>query len=300
MTKLVFLSLGLFAISGVAQQPDQPPPAVPASQPAQPQAVVPQTQTPPPKDPAIIEDGGFQFEPIYWFNEKQPELRGGKSATTDGDIDYYGHAKRALGGEIGIPAGRANTLRISYFRVQGNTNGIAPAALDVFGEAYSAGDYLTANYLLQVAKISWDYLSYTWHKPSAEIRVKTLYELQYVNIGTNTLAPLVPITTDASGNTDTNSSSGSANLILPTLGMGLESALGRHFRWEVKASGFIIPHHGEIYDAQAEIAWRAGPVKVVGGERAFHFKTSPQADQYFTDTLGGEYVGVRYYWGQQK
>ena len=130
--------------------------------------------------------------------------------------------------------------------------------------------------------------------------MKTLYELQYVNIGTNTLAPLVPITTDASGNTDTNSSSGSANLILPTLGMGLESALGRHFRWEVKASGFIIPHHGEIYDAQAEIAWRAGPVEVVGGERAFHFKTSPQADQYFTDTLGGEYVGVRYYWGQQK
>ncbi len=76
---------------------------------------------PPPKDPYVLEDGGFYFEPLYWLNTAQPRVRGGLTAANIGDFKYGGHAKAALGAEIGIPAGRSNTLRISAFRIQGNS-----------------------------------------------------------------------------------------------------------------------------------------------------------------------------------
>jgi hypothetical protein len=285
---------------GYPQQPDQsqkpePPPSEPAPLP---EKVV--RQTPPPQDPYILEDGGFSIEPLYWLNRAQPTLRGGKTATEFGDLDYGGDAKASIGGEIGIPAGRANTLRISYFRVQGSATSTAAQDSTLFSEGYLAGDFLQSNYLIQNGKISWDYLSYTLHKHDMKIHVKTLYEVQYVNVGTNVSAPFKPVTTDASGNTDDNTAHGTKSLIYPTLGMGLESQIGHHFRWEVKGSGFGLPHRGNIWDAEGLIAIRIGPVEIIGGEKAFHFKTSPGGDQYFVDTLSGAYAGVRYYWGQQR
>jgi hypothetical protein len=282
------------------QQPDQPqkPAPPPAEAAPLPQPVV--RQTPPPQDPSILEDGGFSIEPIYWLNRAQPTLRGGKTATEFGTLDYGGRAKASVGGEIGIPAGRANSLRVSYFRVQGRTASTAVQDATLFSQAYSAGDFLQARYLIQSGKISWDYLSYTLNKREMKIRVKTLYEVQYTNVGTNISAPFKAVTTDSSGNTNDNTAHGTKSLIYPTFGMGLESALGRHFRWEVKGSGFGIPHRGNIWDAQGSIAVRLGPIEILAGERAFHFKTSPSGDQYFVDTLSGAYAGVRYYWGQQQ
>ncbi|MGH9697135.1 MAG: hypothetical protein ACRD5Z_23530, partial [Bryobacteraceae bacterium] len=159
---------------------------------------------PPPKEPAILEDGGFSIQPIYWFSKEQPALHGGKLATTFEGLDYPGNSNRPLGGEIGIPTGHSNTLRFSYFRVQGNANSTAAQDVGLFGEGFKAGDYLSANYLIQSAKISWDYLSYTWRTPRTHIHLKTLYELQYVNVGTNISAPFKAATTDATGNVDLN------------------------------------------------------------------------------------------------
>jgi hypothetical protein len=282
-----------------SQQPDksqapEPPPGEPAPLP---EKVL--RQTPPPPDPAILEDGGFSIEPIYWLNRAQPALRGGKTATEFGDLDYGGNAKPSIGGEIGIPAGHANTLRVSYFRVQGSATSTATQDSTLFSEGYDAGDFLQSNYLIQSAKISWDYLSYTLRKRGMNIRVKTLYEVQYTNVGTNVSAPFKAITTDAAGDTDTNTAHGTKNLILPTFGMGLSSSIGQHFRWEVKGSGFGLPHHGNIWDVQGLIAVRVGPIEIIGGEKAYHFKTSPGGDEYFADTLSGAYAGVRYYWGGQ-
>ena len=64
----------------------------------------------------------------------------------------------------------------------------------IFSEVYSAGDYLEASYRIQSAKISWDYLSYTFRN---HIRFKTLYEVQWVTVSTTTFAPFVAQTTDA-------------------------------------------------------------------------------------------------------
>jgi uncharacterized membrane protein len=102
---------------------------------------------------------------------------------------------------------------VSYFRVQGNSNTTVSETASIFSEAYNPGDYIVANYLVQSAKISCDYLSYTWYKPSSKIRFKTLYELQFVNVSSNLDAPFKPVTTQSSGNTDYNTANGSKSLI---------------------------------------------------------------------------------------
>ena len=284
----LFLST-FFASCCLAQQaPQQQPPAQQ------------QVQQPPPVEPAVLEDGGLSIEPIYWFNRAQPDLRGGAAATEFGSISYPGNANRSIGGELGVPAGRSNTLRFSYFRTQGNANTTVSQTASIFGEGYSPGDYIVANYRLQSAKISWDYLSYTWHKRSGPIRLKTLYEVQFATISTNFAAPLKPVTTDSSGNTDDNTAHGSKNVFDPTFGVTLDQPIGHHFRWELTGSGFGIPHHGNIWDAQADIAVHFKQFELLAGEKAFHFKTSARGDEYFTDTLSGVFVGLRYYWGRQE
>jgi hypothetical protein len=258
------------------------------------QNVAPQAQ-PPVQEPKILEDGGFSIEPMYWLNRAQPAMNGGAAATTYEGQDFPGHANPGIGGEFSIPTGNSNTLRISYFRVLGNADTTETQSVTVFSQAYSPGDYVTSHYNLQSAKISWDYLSYTWRKGPGNIHFKTLYEMQLANIATNFAAPFKPVTTDSSGNTNDNMASGTKRIFLPTFGGELEQALGHRFRWEIKGSGFGIPHHGVIWDAQADIALRVQNFELIAGEKAYHFKTSPQAEQYFTDTLNGVFAGIRYY-----
>jgi hypothetical protein len=281
-----------------------PTPAGQSAQPAQPASTQPlqaaQQQGPPPPEPYILEDGGFSIEPMYWFNRAQPSLTGGATATSYGNLSYPGNGKNGLGGQASMPLGRSNTLRLSYFRVQGNANSTLAQDSTVLGEAFSAGDYINASYTIQSAKISWDYLGYTWNKRSGKIRLKELYEAQFVTISTTAYAPFAAVTTDSSGNTNYNIGSGSKDIIYPTLGLELEQAMGHRFRWELKGSGFGWPHHADIWDAEATVAFRIGSVEILGGEKAYHFKTNPQSDAYFADTLSGAYVGVRYYWGRQE
>lgn len=247
----------------------------------------------------MLEDGGFSVEPIYWLNRAQPSLHGGAAATEFGSLPYPGDANRSLGAEVSFPAGRSNSLRFSYFRVQGNGNSTIPETADIFSEGYDAGDYVTASYNLQSFKASWDYLSYSWNNRAGKIRFKTLYEVQYDTISTTVFAPFKAQVTDSSGTTDTNVANGSKSLILPTLGVEFEQGIGRHFRWEAKGSGFGIPHHANIWDAQADIAVRVAQFEIIAGEKAYHFKTSSRADEYFVDTLSGAFVGIRYYLGRR-
>ncbi len=302
--------------STLAQTPSSPPPgqssdtsAAPVQQPSAPlrQSVPssPQQSTPAPntpvtpKDPYILEDGGYSIQPVYWLNHAQPNLNTGSTATAVTNFDYTGNANYSVGGEIGVPAGPQNTLRFSYFRVQGNSNTTLSQAETIFSEAYSTGDYVTGGYRLQNFKLTWDYLSYNWYKKPGTLRLKTLYELQYTTISGNFAAPFKAVTTDSSGNTDFNTATGSKNLIYPTFGLELEQAIGHRFRWEARASGFGLPHRAALWDAQATLAYRVGrSVEIMAGEKAFHLKTSPRQDAYFADTLSGAYVGVRYYWNR--
>jgi hypothetical protein len=281
----------------VSPPPEQPP-AKPAAQqpPSTSQPVVAPSPAPPPKEPYVLDDGGLSIEPLYWLNKAQPRLREGQSGAGPADLDYNGNAKPGIGAEIGIPAGRSNTLRVSYFRIQGNAGVTLAQDATIFSESYVAGDFINATYKMQAVKASWDYLSYSWHKPSTTIRLKTLYEVQYVNTSVNTAAPFVPSTTDASGNADYNTASGTKSVVLPTFGMAMGSTLGKYFRWDVRGSGFGLPHRSAIADVQAMVAIKLRAVELVGGERFFYFKTSPKSDMYLTDSLQGVFVGLRYAW----
>jgi hypothetical protein len=301
------LILGLFSTSVLAQgtvPPDKPqspapesaPPATPLPPGVSSTTTVVPSPPPPPKEPYVLEDGGFYIQPDYWISTAQPRLRGGLTATNVADFKYGGHAKAALGVEIGIPAGRSNTLRISAFRVQGNSGQTLGSDTLVFGEQYLAGDFINATYKLQAVKVSWDYLSYTWHKPKTAIRLKTLYEVQYVTTSFDLAAPYVPASTDASGNTDQNMANGSKSIVLPTFGMAIGSELGKRFRWDVRGSGFGLPKRGSIADVQAMVAFRISRVEIVAGERLFYFKTSPRTDMYTNDTLQGVFGGLRFAW----
>ena len=128
---------------------------------------------------------------------------------------------------------------------------------------------------------------------ASRLRLKTLYELQRISVN-NEVDDFVVDTTGALINI--NPILGSQSVFLPTFGLGLEHTLSRHFRWEMRGSGFGLPHRGNIGDAEAEIALRFGHFEVLGGGRWLHFKTTPKAAQYNVENLYGPYVSLRYYW----
>jgi hypothetical protein len=294
LTAAFALSSLLFTRHLIGQTPATTTP--PAQTPATP-AVTSVASTPPTPDPKILEDGGFYLEPIVWLTRGQPDLFGGATATSYGNLTYPGKPRNGYGFELGIPAGRANTIRLSAFRVLGHgdstVGAVAQGGSTIFSELYSPGDFLVASYTVESAKVSWDYLSYTFKN---KIRFKTLYEMQFVTIGTSVDAPFAAVTYDPStGENNPNSSTGSKNIFLPTFGVEFEQPMTKHLRWELKGSGFGIPHHADIWDAQADVALRLSAFEIQVGARAYHFKTSPSTDQYFTDTLDGAYVGIRYY-----
>ena len=269
-----------------AQQP-QPAPA-PASKP------VPAAQ---PETPLNTSDAQFSIQLFYWQPFDQPDLRGGAAnvGPYPGNLDYPGKPKRAPGAVISLPAGRNNTLRFSYFRIQGEGNTTAPANLTLFNTDFSPGDYLVTTYTLQNVKISYDFLSYPYPANPARFRLKTLWEVQYTSIKNSIDAPLKPVLTDASGNPISNTATGTRWMIYPSLGLAIEKALTAHFRVEGKASGFAFPHHATIYDAEASAVFRSGRYEVAVGAKAFHFKTSTQNSQYLVATFPGVFVAFRYY-----
>ncbi len=308
------LIICLFSDSMMAQGTQPPPaqpgqqqaPAQPASpQPGQPQqppqgAGIPPTMTvapstpPPPKEPYELEDGGFYLQPFYWLDNGGPRLRGGLAATNIADLNFGGKPKPALGVEIGIPAGRSNTIRVTAFRVQGNSNFTIPKDAVVFGEQYYAGYFITGSYKVQGLKASWDYLSYTYRKPKMNIHIKTLYEAQYITTNFVTAPPYVDGSVDTSGNN--NIATGSKYIVLPTLGLAAGAEFGKYFRWDVRASGFGLPGRGDIGDVQALVAMRVSKAEIVIGEKFLHFKTSPRSDMYTSETLQGVYGGIRFVW----
>jgi hypothetical protein len=252
------------------------------------------SQPPPPKEPYVLEDGGFYLEPFYWLDSGVPRLRGGLAATNIGDLRFNGDPKPGMGVEIGVPAGRSNTIRVSAFQLQGYSNVTLPLNAIIFSEPYTAGDFLNATYKVQAIKVSWDYLSYTWHKTKTSIHVKTLWEAQYVTAKFSTAAPFVPGSADTTGNN--NLASGSKDVVLPTFGLAMGSEFGKYFRWDVRASGFGFPGRADIGDVSGTIAVRVSRIEILAGERYFHFKTSPRSDIYTNDTLQGVWGGLRFVW----
>jgi hypothetical protein len=156
--------------------------------------------------------------------------------------------------------------------------------LNFFGNPFLLGDKLQVNYRIRNVKATWDYLMYP-APPTSKLRYKALFGFEYVGARPTINAPLDTSATQAQG---------SRNVFLPTLGVGVDFVANKYIRMELRPSAMAFPHKAYILDGDASIVVSVRHVEVVGGGRYFHFRTSPNSDQFIRATLTGPYLGVRY------
>jgi hypothetical protein len=252
----------------------------------------PATATPAPADTNKDEvDGTGWITLMYWLSAGSPELIGGKQSTAAtsgaGNLGLPADNKRAPGISIAIPAGKFNRFEVSYFQTNGVGNSTSTQNLELLGQSIPANDYLAINYRVRNYKFTWNYL--TWPSPpeNSKFRVKTLWEVQYTNISASVDAPFETsaLFTPAIG---------SKHIIFPTFGLGFEYVPTKRFRIEGRGSGFGFPHKAEQWESEINAVGRVGHFEIFAGEKIFHFKTSPNSDNYFEGTLKGPYAGLRF------
>lgn len=312
--KTVLLCLLLAAAAGWAQ--NQPPAQTPAQTPAPaagqnpdqtvPPATAPTAATPsatlrPPQEVSskVNTGTGLSGEVYYWLPRgSAPLVRGGAGDTTGmpGDFQYLSKPGAAFGAMLIIPVSPNGTLRGSYFQDQSTGFSVATPNLNLFGQTITGGDLLATRYRIEAFKLSYDYLTYFWKRGDAEIRLKTLYEVQRISVSNE----VDDFQTDSSGDlVNINPATATKSFFFPTFGLGIEHTLSSHFRWEARASGFALPHKQVLGDLEVSIAYRVKHFELLGGGRYLHYKTNPKADEYDTGSLWGPYVGLRYYWKKQ-
>ena len=283
----------------------QSPGGTPAPAPQPPETPAPPQRTtiiqappPLPKFPDIQMPGetGYFAGIIGWLPFGTPYVNKGHAANWSG-LSYFhlpGTPKITPSAEIGLALGLHNSLTFSYFSTKATGSVTAPTALVLFAESYNKGDVLATTDKLQDVKLSFAYLTWPYPVESQHFRLRTLWQVHYLNVSSNYDAPIRSVTPDSSGNLTSYAATGAKNFISPAVGLGLTEYASRNFRIELNVAGFDIPHHFAIGDADALAAYRVGRLEVRVGARGLYFKTSPQADYYFRGRPVGAFVGLRW------
>lgn len=283
--RVFLLAIGMMALPAMAQvTPETSPPQSPQAPPAQ----ASKNAVPDYPEPRTLTIGAF-----YWLTQggTQPSLNTGRLAIDYETIKDLGKPKKSPGIQASIPITRTGELKLEYSRAKGDGNQTAPAVLDIFNTGFNKGDYLATQYQMQHAKLYLDDLLFPHKFPVAKFRLKSLWEVQWVQIKTTVDAPYL------AGTSLQETASGTKTVILPTFGLAAEYALTPHVLLRVDGSGFGLYHKADMWDANALIAFRKGPVEVQGGVKALHFKTSPNLAEYETATFTGAFVGLLWHWG---
>jgi hypothetical protein len=278
------LTLPVLGQEPQAQTPGAQPPPTPQP------ATVPSPQRPVPDYP---DPRTLTFGISYWITGPgtEPGLYTGRQALDYETLTNLGKPHRTPGIEASIPITRTGEIHLEYFRTKGDGNQNAPGATDIFATAsYNKGDYLATQYQLQSAKLYLDDLLFPHKFPVAKFRLKSLWEIEYVQIKTTTDAPYL----DSTG--VSAATSGSRMIVLPAFGLAAEYAISPHVLLRAAGSGFGLYHKSDLWDAEATIAFRRGMWEIRGGGKAFHFKTSPNNTEYLSATFAGAFVGLRWHW----
>ena len=282
-TGLLYLSCALCLFGALLRGQDTPAPA-PAQQ---------QTPAPTVAPPEIAKDdpdnGGF-VTGFYWLSSGSPNLRGGKKSANPAaqSVALPADDKKTYGVIAALPAGKFNRLEFSYFEAKGSGDvGQALINLAPFGTNIAQGDELFNSFQVRKVKIVWNYLTFPSPPEDSKFRVKTRWGVQYTHIQSVIDAPLdlantqLPVV-------------GTRQIIYPVLGIGAEYLGSKHFYLEAKMDGFALPHRADYWDAEANAVVRTRHLEIFGGYHAFHFKTTPASDEYFTGTLRGPVGGLRW------
>jgi hypothetical protein len=303
-----------------ADQQSVPPPAQPpADQQSAPPATQPASQEPaqtgqpnisaPPELPKYP-DVRMPGESGVWFGFGLSEPTGspifdkGRASgiTSDSLITFQGRPKLGESAEIGFAMGLHNALVVSGFNTRAAGDFTSGSVLDLWNQTYDQGVLISTNYHLQDLKLSFEYLTWPYPVESRHFRLKTLWQVQYVNISTGFDAPLLPITgpsggalIGANGSPVTYQATGSRWFLSPTLGLGVSEYLSKFVRLELNGSGFAFPRRWTIWDTDGSINLRFGHFELGGGVRAFHVKTSTNGPYYMRGTLIVPQVSLRWY-----
>lgn len=287
------IPLALLAAVTVCAQVTAPPadqttPA-PQAAPTAPAASVPSTPAPPPAGPDYPDPRAFTIGAFYWFTGAgtQPSFVTGHTATDFEGLPDLGKYHKSPGIEASMPITRTGSLHLEVFQTKGDTNTSTPVATDLFGTAQlNAGDKLTTAYQILDIKFYLDDLLYPHFFPVKKLRFKSIWAVNYMQIYARVSAPF---------DSTAGIAADSRKIILPEFGLAMEYALAPHVLFRVDGSGFGIYHRADIWDAKAELSWRRGPVEIVGGYKAFHFKTSPYGTDFLVGTELGGYAGARWH-----
>jgi hypothetical protein len=251
-----------------------------------------------PKFPDVQMPGetGYFAGIVGWLPYGTPYVNKGHAASFSGLslLHLAGTPKIAPSAEIGMALGAHNSLTLSYFSTKASGSTTAPNALVVFSMPYKLGDRLTTTDRIKNVKLSFAYLTWPYPTESRHFRLRTLWQVQYVSISSDYDAPLRSATADSSGYLTSYATTGSKTLISPAVGLGLTEYASRNFRIELNVSGFDIPHHAAIGDAEAVAAYRTGHIELRVGAKGLYYKTSPRAEYYFRGRSVGAFVGVRW------
>jgi hypothetical protein len=237
------------------------------------------------------DEGSISIGVWGWVLTGQPLFDNGTLAATT-ETSYVrmpGTPGLGRGANVSLPAGGHNALRFSYFDTKASGAFTVPIPLNLWSIPFSPGDYTDTYYRLRSFKLSYEFVSWPYPIGNRRIRVKTLYQAQLVRMLTDFTAPLSA--------TATTPGSGAKTVILPELGLGVTYYLSRNVHFDANASGFDIPHHGALGDVDASISFRYSRFELQGGAKLLYFKTSTHSDFYDKGTMGGPFVGVKFYLG---
>jgi hypothetical protein len=282
-----------------------PPPA--EEQPAGPHSLIAQPPPPPPKVPDVRRPGesGFWVDLEGWLPKQQPYQNGGTKNTDTGSstfITLQGKPKYAQSLAVGLAMGLHNTLKLTLTNFNAVGDYTSPIIVTAWGQQYSGGEYISTNYHLEQAKLSYDYLTWPFPVGSRKVRLKTLWQVQVTNVTTVFDAP--DNYYDSNGNLILNSSnqpislvgSGSKRIISPEFGLGFSYYPSRHLRFEFNGSGFGFPHRYSVWDGDASVNIRVlNHFEIRLGARGLGFKTSTNGNYYIKGNYVAPFAGIRWY-----
>lgn len=300
------LALSGLAAPGRAQETTPPPPPATEQAPESQTGVRKLTIPELPKIPDVLMPGekGFSIGIGGWTGGSTMETLKGKAAASPypGDLNLNSQRKLHPSFEIGIAAGRHNLVHLSFFEANASGSATAPEDMTLWTANYNKGTVLSTNYRLQSFKVTFEYLSWPYPVKTSKFRLRSLWSLQYTGIRTNFDAPLLPTfdengnpIVDANGNAVNYATKGQKWFALPEVGLGAQYYVTRAVNLEFTASGFTIPHHQNTWSADAIANVRIGHYEVRFGAKAYHFRSSPQAEYWTRGTLYGPFVGLRWH-----
>jgi hypothetical protein len=279
------------------QQPQQPPAETPPQTEPQPQRL--KLPPPPPKvvDVRMPGEAGYYVGITGWLPIGNIISDKGHAAsfTDPSKLQLAGNPTASPALEIGIAAGLHNSIRLSYFSTKRSGSTSTPTEIVVFSQVYEPGNEITTNGKLTDYKLSYEFLTWPYPVEARHFRLKTLYQVQYIQVKTTFDEPVLSATPDSSGNFTSYATVGSKGYFSPALGLGVHEYATRNFHLEANVSGFMLPHRWHLLDSDATVAYRAGKIELRLGAKGFLFRTSPKSDYFYRGTVGGVMLGVRWY-----